>query len=184
MTSPIESAIDRHARNLAFTDGDQKVTYAELGERIDEFSQRFLRHFDPGQQVAWCPRNDLESLVTFWALHHSRLVVCPISFRIPEERRPDILRQLDATWLNRDSREQTGRQAEPFQASSSNEDQTPATLILSSGSTGQPKAVVHSMAAHVASAEGAASNMPLTQIDRWLWSLPLFHVSERVWTNR
>jgi O-succinylbenzoic acid--CoA ligase len=53
----------------------------------------------------------------------------------------------------------------------------PATVILSSGSTTFPKAVVHTLSAHLANAAGAASNMPLSPHDGWLWSLPLYHVS-------
>lgn len=55
--------------------------------------------------------------------------------------------------------------------------QQPATLILTSGSTGLPKAAVHSVAAHLNSAEGVVNLMNYQQEDCWLLSLPLFHVS-------
>ena len=53
----------------------------------------------------------------------------------------------------------------------------PATLTLTSGSTGQPKAVVHSARSHLASAEGLLEWMEFGQQDSWLLSLPLFHIS-------
>ncbi|QIC15668.1 o-succinylbenzoate--CoA ligase [Providencia vermicola] len=53
----------------------------------------------------------------------------------------------------------------------------PATLILTSGSTGLPKAAVHSMFAHLDSANGVLQAMDYQQSDCWLLSLPLFHVS-------
>ncbi|MDD0824746.1 o-succinylbenzoate--CoA ligase [Mannheimia sp. AT1] len=52
-----------------------------------------------------------------------------------------------------------------------------ATLTLTSGSTGMPKAVVHSISAHLASAEGVCELMNFNQNSSWLLSLPLFHVS-------
>lgn len=55
--------------------------------------------------------------------------------------------------------------------------QCPLTFTLTSGSTGLPKAVVHTLSQHLASAEGIS---PLLQIDEnseWLLALPLFHVS-------
>lgn len=53
----------------------------------------------------------------------------------------------------------------------------PATLTLTSGSIGKPKAVVHSVAQHLANAEGVCELTGFTASHRWLLSLPLFHVS-------
>ncbi|ANB02294.1 o-succinylbenzoate--CoA ligase [Ectothiorhodospira sp. BSL-9] len=50
------------------------------------------------------------------------------------------------------------------------------TGVLTSGSTGQPKVAMHSYANHVLSAEGANQAIPLAPGDRYLLSLPLFHV--------
>ena len=50
-------------------------------------------------------------------------------------------------------------------------------MTLTSGSTGLPKAAVHTPVAHLASAEGVLSLMPYGADDDWLLSLPLFHVS-------
>jgi O-succinylbenzoic acid--CoA ligase len=58
-------------------------------------------------------------------------------------------------------------------------EQTPdrdATIIFTSGSTGQPKAALHTWANHLYSAKGANANLSLRQGDRWLLSLPLYHV--------
>ncbi|MFA9500239.1 o-succinylbenzoate--CoA ligase [Mannheimia sp. E30BD] len=52
-----------------------------------------------------------------------------------------------------------------------------ATLTLTSGSTGMPKAAVHSISAHLYSAEGVCELMGFEKTHAWLLSLPLFHVS-------
>lgn len=52
-----------------------------------------------------------------------------------------------------------------------------ATLTLTSGSGGLPKAVAHTFSAHLASAKGVNERLGFTAADAWLLSLPLFHVS-------
>lgn len=52
-----------------------------------------------------------------------------------------------------------------------------ATLTLTSGSSGLPKAVAHAFSAHIASAQGVIELMAFTAQDSWLLLLPLFHVS-------
>jgi O-succinylbenzoic acid--CoA ligase len=52
----------------------------------------------------------------------------------------------------------------------------PATILYTSGSTGTPKAALHTWRNHLYSAKGANANMPLREGDRWLLTLPLYHV--------
>ena len=52
----------------------------------------------------------------------------------------------------------------------------PATVVFTSGSSGEAKAVVHSAANHLYNAAGSAANIPLRPDDVWLVALPLSHV--------
>ncbi|WP_032092135.1 o-succinylbenzoate--CoA ligase [Necropsobacter rosorum] len=55
--------------------------------------------------------------------------------------------------------------------------QRPATMTLTSGSSGMPKAVVHHVQAHLDNARGVCELMAFGAQDCWLLSLPLYHVS-------
>jgi O-succinylbenzoic acid--CoA ligase len=57
------------------------------------------------------------------------------------------------------------------------DDRAVATIVFSSGSTSQPKAIAHDLHAHLASASGSNQNLPIGMNDRWLLALPLNHVS-------
>jgi O-succinylbenzoic acid--CoA ligase len=172
MTSPIQLAAREHPDRLAFYDGAVRITYRHLLGQIENSPVMKLDGLGRGDHVAWCPRNDRDSFLTFWALHHLGCVACPISYRYPMAEREKIVERLDAKWLPDLIEGQLGPQELGTESL-----ERPATIVLSSGSTGIPKAVVHTIEAHVASARGAAMNMPLEPGDRWLWSLPLFHVS-------
>jgi O-succinylbenzoic acid--CoA ligase len=51
-----------------------------------------------------------------------------------------------------------------------------ATILFTSGTTQLPKAVLHTMGNHYYSALGANENIPFTPGDRWLLSLPIYHI--------
>ena len=51
-----------------------------------------------------------------------------------------------------------------------------ATIFFTSGSSGMPKAVLHMYANHIYSALGANENILFEPGDRWLLSLPLYHI--------
>lgn len=52
----------------------------------------------------------------------------------------------------------------------------PLTILFTSGSTAEPKAVLHSFSNHWASASGSFHNIPYQKGDRWLLSLSLWHI--------
>ncbi|MDA8563449.1 o-succinylbenzoate--CoA ligase [Mariniblastus sp.] len=170
--TPIKIAADEYPDRLAFDDGKVQITYGQLPDKLEASPVMRIAGLQPGDHVAWCPQNDWDGFLTFWALQQLGCVACPISHRFPDAQRQQIVKYLDAKWLPDLT---AGQRLKREQVPSSLD--RPTTIVLSSGSTGIPKAVVHTMAAHVASAKGAAVNMPLDPGDRWLWSLPLFHVS-------
>lgn len=52
-----------------------------------------------------------------------------------------------------------------------------STVMYTSGTTGRPKGVIHTFGNHWASAVGSALNLGVSERDRWLVALPLFHIS-------
>lgn len=177
MTLPIQTAAQKYEEHLAYEDGIAKITYGEIEKSIANSVALRRTELASGDHVAWCPGNDSSAFLTFWLLQRLGYVACPLSHRFPDTFRDEVLQRINAKWLPSMLGDQ-GISGSTFTPPRTQTDlERPATIILSSGSTGVPKAVVHNLAAHIASAEGAASNMPLNPGDRWLWSLPLCHIS-------
>ena len=135
----------------------------------------------------------LEYVVLLLALMRAGLVACPVSTRLPAAAVVPLLEEagcsalvsgdedllgaaketpvIDPNTLLADGAAYEGP-PEPLDVPLAR----PATIIFTSGSSGTPKAVLHEFGNHYYSALGSNRNIRLGRGDRWLHSLPLYHV--------
>ncbi len=133
-------------------------------------------------RVAMCDENSVEYVILLLALWQIKAIAVPISPRWPDKTIVSYAAQMNARHLFRcadikrivcfDARQQIEagvyRDLDPEQE---------VTIIATSGTSGEAKAAVHTWGNHFYSAIGSNEIIPLRCFDRWLLSLPLYHVS-------
>lgn len=164
---------------------EQTLNWWELCERVDALAGGFARQgVSEGDGVMLRARNHPDTLLAWLALLQCGARILPVNPQLPAALLDALLPQLTLRFvldlagqsdfgplvvLQQDCA--PGGHAVDWQA------QRLASMTLTSGSTGLPKAAVHTAAAHLASAQGVLSLIPFAAEDDWLLSLPLFHVS-------
>lgn len=163
-----------------------RVTYRELNDFVTQFQNHFIHSgIKKGKRVAIQSENSLEYIITLFALWRIGAVAVLLSPRSPESEIKQRLTELkcslkidSAWWLVPGSWRKLTRHQEPTTRDLSSFNLTAsATIMFTSGSSGIPKAVVHSIANHYFNAKGSNQNIPVKQGDHWLLTLPLYHVS-------
>jgi len=194
---PLRSAARRFGQTPALIGTNMTMSYARLDRLVDALAYRFQETgVARGARVATiCPRG-WEYVVLLWALFRCESVACPISPRFPTQAISAILERIDcrtfidagghsdaisAAGIRRislsrlfaDLAFERGRPTGGghFQVSGAG-----GTIVLTSGSFGLPKAVLHRLSSHYFSALGSNRNIAVTPETRWLVSLPLYHV--------
>lgn len=150
--------------------------------------------FKKGDRLAICAPNSPEYIGLLVALWRMGIVACLMSTRLPPLAAAEQLKELNckklitspeilpmpASWagdkynlksivnFNRADRVRPKEfKIDPVQE---------ATIIFTSGTSGRPKAAVHTYANYYYSALGSNENIAVQKGDRWLLSLPLYHV--------
>lgn len=184
------------SRTRLFIQGDDlRVHYGEIDLMVSATAIALKEAgIYAGERVALYLENDLPHIVLALALIRAGAVACPISTRLPplgvkdrldsvhcrrliarvSESTMSLLENVDCLHpdaLIRNSLA-SGQAADRFDIPM---DQ-PATIFFTSGSQGVPKAVLHTYGQHYYSAYGANLAVRVRTGDRWLLSLPLYHV--------
>lgn len=163
---------------------DQSCDWQTLCQRVDALADGFHRQgVQEGQGVALRAKNSPQALLCWLALLQCGARVLPLNPQLPAVLLDRLLPGLtlshalvlDAVEPIPGLRPLEVRDGEAWQAEW--QLQRLASMTLTSGSSGLPKAAVHTAQAHLASAAGVLSVMNYGQDDCWLLSLPLFHVS-------
>nr|WP_086938155.1 o-succinylbenzoate--CoA ligase [Thaumasiovibrio occultus] len=161
---------------LRLDDGD--VTWAEIVPKVAALASK-LAALPPSQVIVASGENRVENLLLLLACAETHHVLLLLNPKLSDSEQQAALAQLgEFVWWSAiaptspspgpDLFSDTPRPWQP---------DLPLSLTLTSGSTGIPKAVVHSAQTHLASACGLLQRMPFERHDQWLLSLPLFHIS-------
>ena len=192
-TCPIHYWAKETPEKIAIEAGSVKLSYRTLNRRVACLAQQLARKgFVPGDRLVVPAKGSLESLLLAWACLRAGVVFCPLNPAFPVAQQLGLAKRLQAgrvcqTESDTDySSQLTSSQLTPITLDFLAEvgaGEPPAldgsqlcNTIFTSGSSGTPKAVLHRVANHLASARGSASFIPVDQNSGWLLSLPLFHI--------
>ena len=131
---------------------------------------------DPQNRIGLCSENYEFLLLAMMAIWMREGIVVPLNPKFPPEQKEELLRKVKCDVTLSENYTHTNSKRKITRKMPLLNPDAWSTIIFTSGSSGFPKAVIHSLANHFFSALGANIIMPLKQGDRWLMSLPLFHV--------
>ncbi len=173
---------------IAVMAGDLAWNYAALDRRIQRMAAGLVdQGLQPGDVLVAVGSNSPLLLVLVFACLRSGVIILPINPSFPEIRVQELIRLSGAKGLWQESPELcTDWQGLVLPVNLAHIDGEPrefswsdtriCNLVLTSGSSGFPKAAAYSFSCHRASARASASVIPLSVGDGWLLSLPLYHI--------
>ncbi len=189
INSPLMNAISKFGDNPAIITESYKLTYFQLANSVMQTIEKLKKlNIATEKPVAIISQNSVEQIILLLALWHLKIIAAPLSLRNPIKVINTQIQEINAAVIfsdknipidhsmliseivNISNNEETEISLNSFDA---NQD---ATLIFTSGSSSKPKAVLHTYGNYYYSALGSNKNLPLHRTDRWLLSLPIYHV--------
>ncbi len=177
---------------LELTDGT-KITFHQFMQSSQAFARK-LANLGVGknQRVAILSTNQVHMAVAIFALSYIEAIAVMVNIRLTKA---EIAYQLNTSntslLLTTEELQQEKQLVYPNQKTFAEvtivpEKQLtltkkinlsrPFTMMFTSGTTGKPKAVVHTYGNHWWSAIGSALNIGTDKQDKWLLTLPIFHI--------
>lgn len=182
--------IFEHRNETALISGSHLFSYQELRDQAVLVGANFAKlGVRPGDAVATLLATSVDMVSMFWGTVTAGIIICPLSPDLPLSTMIEQIRQINSsclvTNLGLDQKQFSAKVVSPGEllAPTRTAEQTttlpprhPMTITFTSGSSGRPKAVLLSAENHFANARGSNRNIAFGLTDRWLLSLPLYHV--------
>ncbi len=188
---PIQTAAQNQPQSPALLSNDGSLTYQQLASYIEDAARRLSKQGIKANDTVIIPSaSSWQIIVILFALWRLKAITCLIPARLPETQLQFLKSQFkgDVHFI---SSSQTDFLTKGLSFQNLTDDlaadlssqrfdfvfDQPATVILTSGTTGIPKLVCHTIGNHFWNAKGSNENILLRMNDGWLLSLPLHHVS-------
>ena len=177
---------------VALSFGEQQFSWTELAERVEEYAQGLVEQgLRRDQLVAAVAPNSVSVIWLLLAVLRVGARYVGLNPRLGHQALASQLDQLEPDFIWQPAKHgiESGDELKLPPRLQLLPPKTPrmvpvtwqvtraVTLTMTSGSTGNPKAVVHNAHSHLASAAGLLNWMEFESNDSWLLSLPLFHIS-------
>ncbi len=173
---PISMWAKQAPERQAISSGGQSWTYAQLHAAIWKVQTRLVSVVQRGSRIAIPADRSFPFVTLFFACLREGVVVCPVNPDFPVAYIKKMCEGLELAYypelLKRREKDESG---EWPRRATLRLDQ-PATTVLTSGSSGSPKGVQHSIANHIFSSKGAIEALCVERSSTWLLSLPVYHV--------
>lgn len=131
-----------------------------------------------GDRVAVISPPSSEFVILTLACWKIGAVIAPLSTRYPEDKVNTILKTINSKKLITDLPPSAIQQTTSITFDQLDPNlESDASIIFTSGSSAQPKAILHTIANHYYNALGSHENIPFAKPDAWLASLPMYHIS-------
>jgi len=190
---PLQSITEKFGDYPALIGDERTITYAECCRLVNVVAGNLTQMgINPNDRLGIIANNSIEYVLLLMALFQIGAVACPISPRFPKKTIAAMLDKINCkklvagldhiadsyngTIIELSSLLSQKKMSKDTIVPPATELNRDAAIIFTSGSSAVPKAVLHTFAHHYYSALGANQNMPLGPGDRWLLSLPLYHV--------
>jgi len=191
----IFTAFEKSPQNPAVISAESSLTFAQLLRSAIETGERLAgKGIKRGDKMAILCNTSVEYIILLLALWKTGVTAVPLSTRWPGAQVDKALQNINCknlvlskflkgqfTYPSKILPLEDLTQTNPAASSVANSklavaaDQT-ATIVFTSGSTGVAKAAVHTIGNHYFNALGSNRNIHFNPGDRWLLSLPLYHV--------
>lgn len=180
---------------IAIKIGDRDITFFELHKQVVQTTGRLYQlGVRKGTKVGLLSNNSIEMIEIVHALKYIGAVTILLNTRLTQSEIMWQLEDSEASFIFAESALATKLNQEKVTLISIDEiyDVEPSTyvdiqqdfsliesdtIMYTSGTTGQPKGVIHTYGNHYWSAVGSALNLGIHQNDSWLACVPFFHVS-------
>lgn len=180
--SPNKLAIETETRSITFKELENESK--QLAFKLNELGIK------KGDHIAVLSKNSIDYIVIIYALSYleavtvllnTRLTEVELTYQVKKSKAKLVLADSAYLDLNLDcpihSFEEISKlKQKPIKLSEEIKLDRPFTMMFTSGTTGNPKAVLHKYQHHFYSATASVFNMGLHANDKWLSSLPIFHV--------